>query len=76
MRYIISKIGYSVNDIYTLSPAQITKNVLHDWARNVPESDIAKGYQIRELVYKRDSLSKWLLNTHECQMLINVLSTD
>ena len=76
VRYILSKIGYSVNDIYTLSPAQITKNVLHDWARNVPESDIAKGYQIRELVYKRDSLSKWLLNTHECQMLINVLSTD
>ena len=54
----------------------IMEHVFHVTRGNVPESDITKGYQIQELVYKRESLSKWLLNTHECQMLIYVLSTD
>ena len=78
-RYILYKLNISLNDNLTDldgTPALLYNKIVENWNSNLREVDKRVGEHILELIKRRDSLDKWILNKNEIQEVIDMLSTD
>ena len=78
-RYILHKLNISLNDNLTdldATPALLCNKIVENWNSNLREVDKRVGEHILELIKRRDSLDKWILNKNEIQEVIDMLSTD
>ena len=58
------------------TPELLCNKIVEKWNSNVREVDKRVGEHILELINRRDSLDKWILDKKEIQDIIDMLSTD
>ena len=75
IKLVLYKVALSVNQIRDISSADMCEYLRAEWCYTCKENDIQNGAQIRELILRRDSVKKWILDRNECTHIINNLCT-
>ena len=75
IRLVFYRVGLSVNQIPCILPTAMHEYLRAGWRYRCKEEDIQTGAQIRELVLRRDSVGKYILDRNECKDIINSLCT-
>ena len=76
IKLVLYKVGLSVNQIRDILAADMREYLRAEWCYTCKENDIQNGAQIRELILRRDSVEKLILDRNECTHIINSLCTE